>query len=111
MIKPINIYVIGLACFFCIAFKSISKEQLTLIVYGSDACHYCVDTKTFLNKNNIAFIYYDIDIDKVKEKEMLSKLTNAGISIDNFQLPVVDKGGDVFTNGSNFITFLKKLLK
>ena len=111
MMKSIKIHIVGLACFFCVAFKPISKEQLPLIVYGSDACHYCIDTKTFLNKKNITFIYYDIDTDKVKEQEMLSKLTYAGISIDNFQLPVVDKGGDVFTNGSNFITFLKKLLK
>ena len=58
------------------------------------------------------YIFNDIvDFNKDKEQEMLSKLSNAKIPIDSFQLPVIDKNGTIFTNGSNFIAFLKKLLE
>ena len=28
-----------------------------MIVYGSDTCHYCIDTKTYLKEEKIDFIY------------------------------------------------------
>lgn len=38
------------------------KESKTakIIVYGSDSCHSCLDTKAFLKEKNIKFTYYDI---------------------------------------------------
>ena len=111
MIKIINTSLIILTCFFCFAYTSSTKKQQEIIVYGSDGCHYCIDTKIFLNKNNISFTYYDIDLNKDKEQEMLSKLSNAKIPINSFQLPVIDKGGTIFTNGQNFIAFLKKIIE
>lgn len=111
MTKIIYTFLIILTCCFCFAFNSSTNKQQEIIVYGSDGCHYCIDTKIFLNKNNISFTYYDIDLNKDKEQEMLSKLSNAKIPIDSFQLPVIDKNGTIFTNGSNFIAFLKKLLE
>jgi len=38
-------------------------------------------------------------------------LSNAKIPINSFQLPVIDKGGTIFTNGQNFIAFLKKIIE
>lgn len=111
MIKRSKLALISLTCLLCFALTPNTKQEPKLIVYGSDACHYCIDTKTFLKQNNITFIYYDIDLNKDKEQEMLLKLNRAGISIDNFQLPVVDKSEVILTNGSNFIAFLKKLLE
>ena len=85
------------------------KEKI--IVYGSDSCHSCLDTKAFLKEKNIKFTYYDIDVNKVKEQEMLVKLQNNNISIHTLSLPVVDNKGDVFLNKGNLQEFLKVLAK
>jgi len=82
-----------------------------MIVYGSDSCHSCLDTKAFLNEKNIEFTYYDIDVNKSKEQEMLLKLQKANISIQTLSLPVVDNRGDIFLNKGNFNEFLKVLHK
>lgn len=87
-----------------------SKKQ-KMIVYGSDSCHSCLDTKAFLKEKNIKFTYYDIDVNKNKEQEMLVKLQKANISIQTLSLPVVDNRGDVFLNKGNFKEFLKVLDK
>jgi glutaredoxin len=85
------------------------KEKI--IVYGSDNCHSCLDTKAFLKEKNIKFTYYDIDINKQKEQEMLVKLQNANISIQTLNLPVIDNKGVIFLNKGNFKQFLKVLDK
>ncbi|QOD59976.1 hypothetical protein H9I45_11540 [Polaribacter haliotis] len=87
--------------------KDSKKEKM--IVYGSDSCHTCLDTKAFLKNKKIKFIYYDIDINKKKEQEMLAKLQKANISIHTLSLPVIDNKGDVFLNKGNFEEFLKVL--
>ena len=85
------------------------KEKM--IVYGSDSCHSCLDTKAFLKEKNVNFIYYDIDVNKDKEQEMLVKLQKANISIYTLSLPVIDNKGDVFLNKGNLKEFLKVLGK
>lgn len=93
--------------------KKVVKESQTnvVIVYGSDTCHYCIDTKTFLQENQVTFVYYDVDLNLVKQKEMLQKLQKAGISIDAISLPVVDLNGKLKMNTTaNFEGFLKSLI-
>ncbi|WP_139957605.1 glutaredoxin family protein [Flavicella sediminum] len=85
------------------------KETKKMIVYGSDTCHYCLDAKAYLKERKIDFIYYDVDLNLVKQREMLVKLQKAGISVDNLSLPVVDLQGKMLMNGANFEAFLKKL--
>lgn len=87
-----------------------TKEK-KMVVYGSDTCHYCLDTKSFLIKNNIKFIYYDINKNQVKQNEMIAKLKAANISLSNLSLPVIDKNGAVFINNIEFEKFLHKLLE
>ncbi|WP_299431568.1 glutaredoxin domain-containing protein [uncultured Maribacter sp.] len=87
-----------------------SQEKKTLIVYGSASCHYCIDTKEYLTKKNISFIFYDLDIESDKILEMYDKLRKANISTANFQIPVVDKKGHIITNDyDTFEVFLSKL--
>lgn len=89
--------------------KEIKKEKM--IVYGSDSCHSCLDTKAFLKEKNIKFTYYDIDVNKAKEQEMLVKLHKANIPTYTLSLPVIDNKGDVFLNQGNLKEFLKILAK
>ena len=91
--------------------QNIDSKKEKMIVYGSDSCHSCLDTKAFLKEKNIKFTYYDIDINKVKEQEMLVKLQKNNISIHTLSLPVVDNKGDVFLNKGNLQEFLKVLAK
>lgn len=85
------------------------KETKKMIVYGSDTCHYCLDAKAYLIERKIDFIYYDVDLNLVKQREMLVKLQKAGISVDNLSLPVVDVQGKMLMNDASFEVFLEKL--
>lgn len=85
------------------------KKSDKIIVYGSDTCHYCIDTKAYLIEKKIDFTYYDVDVNLLKQREMLIKLQKAGIPVDNLSLPVVDLNGKLVMNGANFEDFLKKL--
>ncbi|GGC82516.1 hypothetical protein GCM10011508_07330 [Flavobacterium lutivivi] len=89
--------------------KQKETKATTIIVYGSDECHHCIDTKKYLKDANIEFVFFDIDKNPDALKEMLIKLRNAGISTQNLGIPVIDKYGEIFTNSGNFEEFLKKL--
>ncbi len=86
-----------------------TPKAKAIIIYGSDDCHHCTDTKAFLKENNIDFIFYDIDKNQEALKEMLTKLRNANISTSNLGIPVIDKQGVIFMNSGVFEDFLKKL--
>ncbi|MFI1771836.1 glutaredoxin family protein [Thalassobellus citreus] len=87
------------------------QDSKTIIVYGSDTCHYCIDTKTYLKEKQIDFTYYDVDVNLEKQREMLIKLQKAGFSVDNLSLPVVDLGGKLIMNTpTDFEGFLKKII-
>ncbi|PWH84201.1 hypothetical protein DIS18_06595 [Algibacter marinivivus] len=85
------------------------KDLKKIIVYGSDTCHYCIDTKAYLKEKKIDFIYYDVDVNLLKQREMLIKMQKAGLSVDNLSIPVVDLYGKLIMNEANFDDFLKKL--
>jgi glutaredoxin len=85
------------------------SEKKVMIVYGSDECHHCTDTKKYLKENNIDFVFFDIDKNQEALKEMLFKLKKANISTNNLSIPVIDKQGVIFTNNIPFEEFLKKL--
>lgn len=113
-LKTLKMKKILLLLFFFTAFipsqlhaQEISKKAI--IIYGSDDCHHCIDTKAYLKKNNIEFVFFDIDKNVAALKEMLAKLKNAGISTSNLGIPVIDKQGVIFTNNGVFEEFLKKL--
>jgi glutaredoxin 3 len=85
------------------------SEKAVMIVYGSDECHHCTDTKKYLKENNIEFVFFDIDKNPDALKEMLFKMKQANISTNNLSIPVIDKQGVIFTNNIPFEAFLKKL--
>lgn len=86
-----------------------TQTNQTLLVYGSDTCHYCLDTKAYLKKRNIEYVYYDVDENLEQQKEMIIKLKKANISLSNLSLPVIDNNGNVFINEGDFQEFLKRL--
>lgn len=87
--------------------QEVSKK--TIIIYGSDECHHCTDTKAFLKEKKIDFVFYDIDKNPSALQEMLAKLRKANMSTSNLGIPVVDKNGVLFSNNVDFQEFLKKL--
>ncbi len=94
--------------------KKVVKELKAndIIVYGSDTCHYCIETKEFLKEKQIEFIYYDVDVNLEKQNEMVEKLQKAGISLDAISLPIVDLQGKLkMNNVANFEGFLKSLIE
>ncbi|MFH4964622.1 glutaredoxin family protein [Gaetbulibacter sp. M235] len=98
--------------FFLISLNAnIFQEKKTIIVYGSDTCHYCIDTKAYLKEKKVAFIYFDVDVNLEKQQEMIAKLQKAKIDISSLSLPVIDKKGEIFTNGEDFDKFLKRIIQ
>lgn len=87
--------------------QEVSKK--TIIIYGSDECHHCTDTKAFLKERKIDFVFFDIDKNPTALQEMLHKLRKANISLSNLGIPVVDKYGTLFSNNGDFQEFLKKI--
>lgn len=86
------------------------KKSKKMIIYGSDTCHYCIDTKSFLKEKKIDFIYYDVDVNLLKQREMLIKVQKSGMSVDNLSLPVIHKNDTLFMNSGDFDAFLKRLI-
>jgi glutaredoxin len=98
--------------FFGLINHSIMAQEVTtktIVIYGSDECHHCIETKAFLKEKKIEFVFYDIDKNPVALQEMLLKLRQANISTSNLGIPVVDKNGKLFSNVGDFQEFLKKL--
>ncbi|MFY8187832.1 MAG: glutaredoxin family protein [Flavobacterium sp.] len=87
------------------------KKTHKAIVYGSETCHYCIDTKKFLTENNIEYKFYDIDQDQNALKRMLSALRKASIDVSKLEIPVVIYGESIIVNGENFPQFLSLLLE
>lgn len=85
------------------------QKPQKIIVYGSDSCHYCLDTKDYLKKYNVPFVYYDVDQNTPKLNEMITKLLKNQIALDNVSLPVIDSNGKITMNNGDFDTFLKTL--
>ncbi|MBU3820915.1 glutaredoxin [Flavobacteriaceae bacterium XHP0103] len=105
-------YVVCLCLTFFLFLKtSWFQENKAIIVYGSDTCHYCMETKAYLKEKKVDFIYFDVDVNLEKQQEMLIKLQKAKISIETLTLPVIDKRGELFTNGEDFEAFLKRITK
>ncbi|RAR50371.1 glutaredoxin family protein [Flavobacterium lacus] len=85
------------------------NQQVAIIIYGSDSCHYCLDAKKHAEEQKLDFVYFDIDKDENALREMLNKLRANNIPTSNLNLPVVDKNGIVFTNEPDFTIFLNKI--
>lgn len=88
---------------------NIFQNTESIIVYGSDSCHYCIETKSYLEKNNKTFEYFDIDNNQLKQNEMIRKLKKNNIPLNNVSLPVIDFNGKILINSKDFKSFLKQL--
>lgn len=84
-------------------------EKKLIVIYGSDECHHCIETKAFLKNNNIDFVFFDLDKNPEALQEMLLKLRSKKISTSNLGIPVIDKNGELFSNNGDFEEFLQKL--
>lgn len=91
--------------------RNTTSNTPSLIIYGSDTCHYCLETKAYLKDHNIVFVYFDIDKDEIRLQEMLYKMKENGLSTTNVFLPVVDHTGKVFMNNQDFDTFITLLIQ
>jgi glutaredoxin len=82
-----------------------------VIVYGSAGCHFCEQTQAVLQKNNISFVFFDVDTQVEARREMIIKLKKAGIPLSAIQLPVLDWAGKIVMKETDFEQFLKNIEK
>ena len=75
---------------------------MKVIVYSTESCPFCVDTKDFLKKNKIAFKDINVNKDKKAAMEMIQKSGQTGV-------PVIDIEGEIIIGFDE--NKLKKALK
>ncbi len=61
---------------------------MSVNIYSTQSCPYCVMVKDYLKKKNVQFADYDVGRDQVKAQEMIKKSGQMGV-------PVVDINGKI----------------
>ena len=64
-----------------------------VIVYSISNCPKCAAARALLKRKNIGFEDFNVQEDKEKNKEVVQKLENAGISTDGISAPILDIEG------------------
>lgn len=49
------------------------KRKKKVVLYGSDSCHFCAETKKFLDGKGIPYTYRSVDGNEKAAREMLRK--------------------------------------
>jgi len=65
-----------------------------IIVYGNEKCGYCKETIGWLQKQNIPFIYRDVEQYGTYQEEMFNKMLRAGLTKTAY-FPVLDIKGQI----------------
>lgn len=65
-----------------------------IIVYGNEKCGYCKETMQWLNRENIDFVYRDVELYGTNQEEMFAKLEKAGFTTTAY-FPVLDVKGQI----------------
>lgn len=61
---------------------------MSVNIYSTQSCPYCVMVKDYLKKKNVVFTDYDVGRDQAKAQEMIKKSGQMGV-------PVVDINGKI----------------
>ncbi|MBN3040737.1 MAG: glutaredoxin family protein [Candidatus Omnitrophica bacterium] len=61
---------------------------MSVKLYSTPGCPYCIKTKDFLKQNNISFENFDVSADQDKAQEMINKSGQMGV-------PVIDINGEI----------------
>ena len=65
----------------------------TILVYGRPACGFCSALRGELDRRDVEYTYYDIDVDDQARAEMFRRVLEQYPDIINVPLPVVDVNG------------------
>lgn len=66
---------------------------MSLVIYVKPGCPYCQQARDHYNENNIPFIEYDAQNDKVRQREML-KFTDGDPTV-----PAIVENGEYLQSG------------
>lgn len=75
---------------------------MTVTVYSTPTCPWCIKTKEFLKENNVDFKSIDVSTDEKAAKEIQEKSGQRGV-------PVIDIDGEIVVGFNE--TKIKELLK
>lgn len=106
---PLVLFLMGLLSSSQI--RTTALEKPLLIVYGVEDCHYCHDSRALLDKHNVKYVFYNIDENTEKRKEMVKGLKAASIDISNLNMPVIKKSDAYLVNDGDFDKFLQQLIQ
>ncbi|MEN8904779.1 MAG: glutaredoxin domain-containing protein [Clostridiales bacterium] len=61
---------------------------MTIKVYSTPTCPYCVNAKEYFNSKELSYEDYDVSADREKAREMIEKSGQRGV-------PVIDIDGNI----------------
>tara|TARA_R110002111_G_scaffold43616_1_gene79693 strand:+ start:2228 stop:2548 length:321 start_codon:yes stop_codon:yes gene_type:complete len=80
-----------------------------IVIYGSEKCNHCIQLKDDLDSAGMQYTFYDLDVNREKELEMIDKLKKYKIR-GNVSIPVLDLNGKQLIIGADFKK-LQRVLK
>jgi len=87
----------------------IHKESL--VVFGVDDCHYCMNTRQFLEKEQILFTFYNVDKNLEKRNEMVSALRKNNVDLTRLNMPVIQYRNKFLLREGELKQFLPRILE
>jgi len=68
-------------------------KKMALVIYSKPNCPYCQKARDYYNENDIAFVEYDAQNDKTRQKEMLD------FSGGDLVVPCIVENGEYIQSG------------
>ena len=94
--------------FLILGFTQMQSNKI--VIYGSDSCDHCINLKKDLDSANIKYTFYDVELNKEREKEMINVL-NKHRSDGYVSFPLVEINGKSLINGATLRTITEALRK
>ena len=86
-----------------LVFQITSLQTDQVVIYGSNSCSHCIDLKKDLDSVKIEYTFYDVELDKEKEKEMVD-LLNKYKSDGYVRFPLVEVNSRQLINGATLLS-------
>ena len=71
------------------------NSKNTILVYGDEQCWNCQHFRKSLSEAHINFVFYDVDADAAKNREMWDKIYALAPKTKQITFPIVDINGKV----------------
>lgn len=80
----------------------------TIVIYGSNTCHHCVDFKNKLDSVGLKYVFNDVEVDE-RQAQVMIQLVQSANHQGGIQFPVVYLNDKEVMIAPDFNSFLTRL--